>query len=261
MLSEFIIEEWRDSVVTIRLDRPEKRNALSPQMILTLSDIFSELNSQPHVRAVILTGTGDAAFCAGLDTGAQIAASEQADARSVSELCHALCDQIESSGVPVIAAVNGIATGVGCELALACHLKIATDSAQFSLHEASAGSSRASDSIERLARQIGNERVLEIVLTGKTISAAEALEFGLINRVAPAAKLRTQAEDFAGEIGQLAPLAIRACLEAVIQGAQLPLTEGLELEAKLFASLFDSDDVREGTSAFLEKREPIFKGK
>jgi enoyl-CoA hydratase len=112
-----------------------------------------------------------------------------------------------------------------------------------------------------LAREIGNERVLEIMLTGKTISSAEALEFGLINRVAPAAKLLTQAEDFAREIAQLAPLAIRACLEAVIQGAQLPLTEGLELEAKLFASLFDTDDVREGTSAFLEKREPVFKGK
>jgi len=161
--------------------------------------------------------------------------------------------------VPVIAAVGGIAAGDGCELALACHLRIAAANAQFSLTEARPGFDSGYDVRGRLAREVGEEVALQM-LSGKVVSAEEALRLGLINRLVPAVELLSRAEDLAREIAQLAPLAIRACLEAVTRGNQLPLAEGLALETKLFASLFDSDDVREGTSAFLEKRTPAFKG-
>jgi len=243
MDSPFISTERSDSHLIIRLNRPEKFNALTQEMILALSDIFLSLNSEPNLRAVILTGTGDEAFCTGADTtelagpnGSELFARGQA-----------LFSQIESCHVPVIAAVNGIASGDGCGLAFACHLRIASTNARFSLPEARSGIVR------------GYEGTLEM-LTGKEVSAKEALRFGLVNHVVPAVELLARAEGLAREIAQLAPLAIRACLEAVNHGTQLPLTEGLALETKLFASLFDTDDVREGTSAFLEKRSPVFKG-
>lgn len=234
-----IIQERRDPVAIVRLNRPEKFNSLSREMILALRDIFKTLDSEPNLRAVILTGTGDEAFC----TGTDISELAGPNVESIQDLL----SQIEHCHLPVIAAVNGIAAGGGCELALACHLRIASTNASFSLPEARSGIVR------------GYEGAPE-TLSGKAISAKEGLRFGLINYVVPAAELIPQAEDLAGEIAQLAPLAIRACLEAVTQGNQLPLAEGLALEAKLFASLFDTDDVREGTSAFLEKRSPEFRG-
>jgi enoyl-CoA hydratase len=238
-----IIQERRDSVAIIRLNRPEKFNALSREMILALSDIFISLDNEPNLRAVILTGTGDEAFCTGTDT-TELAGPVESE---LSERGQALFSQIESCHVPVIGAVNGIAAGDGCELALGCHIRIASANARFSFPEARSGIVR------------GYEGTLEM-LTGKTVSAEEALRFGLVNHVVPAVELLARAEGLAREIAQLAPLAIRACLEAVNRGTQLPLAEGLALETKLFASLFDTDDVREGTSAFLEKRPPVFKG-
>ena len=260
MGSPFIITERSDSVAIIRLNRPEKFNALSPEMILALSDLFSNLNSQPDLRAIIITGTGDKAFCAGTDLF-ELAGLDDDKAREVSERGHSLSNQIESCGVPVIAAVNGIAASGGCELALACHLRIAAANAQFSLSETKLGTIPAHGGRQRLVRLIGEGRPLEMMLMGRVVSAEEALRFGLVNRVVPGNELTAQAVSLASEIAQLAPLAIRACLEAVTEGTQLPLTEGLKLEAKLFATLFATEDVREGTSAFLEKRTPVFKGK
>ena len=229
-------------------------------MVLALSDIFTSLNTQTVLRAVILTGTGEQAFCAGTDI-TELALLDEVQAREVSERSQSLCNEIESCGAPVIAAVNGIAAGGGCELALACHFRIAADHAQFSLPETKLGVVSAYGGAQRLARETGEGRALEMMLAGRTLNAEEALQFGLVNRVAPAADLMAQAETLAHEIAQLAPLAIRACLEAVAGGNQLPLAEGLALESKLFASLFATDDVHEGTSAFLEKRAPVFKGK
>lgn len=250
-----IIQDRRDSSAIIRLNRPEKFNALSRAMILTLSDIFTGLDKEENLRAIILTGNGDNFFCAGIDV-TDLAESNE---RDLSKLSHTFFSQIESSPVPVIAAVNGVAAGGGCELALACHLRIASDNARFTLPEARLGFESGSGATQRLAYEAGEEGALEL-LSGKPVSAEEALRFGLINRVVPAAELVARAEDLAREIAQLAPLAIRACLQAVTEGNQLPLAEGLALETKLFASLFDTDDVREGTSAFLEKRKPVFKG-
>lgn len=262
MDSTFVITERRDSLEFMRLNRPEKFNALSREMILNLSEVFNNLESQSDLRAIILTGAGDRAFCAGTDITelTEISALDKDRAREVSERGQVLCNQIENCGVPVIAAVNGIAAGGGCELALACHLRIASANAQFSLPETKLGIIPGYGGTQRLAREIGHGRALEMMLTGRTVSAAEALQFGLINRIATAGELLVAAESLARELASLAPLAIRACLEAVIKGAELPLAEGLALEAKLFAGLFASDDVREGTRAFLEKRSPVFKG-
>ena len=259
MDSAFVSEERRESFVIVRLNRPEKFNSLSLEMILNLSEIFTNIESQSDLRAIVLTGAGDRSFCAGTDISG-LGGLDKDGAREVSERGQALCNQIESCGMPVIAAVNGIAAGGGCELALACHLRIASADAQCSLPETKLGIIPGYGGTQRLAREIGHGRALEMMLTGRTISAAEALQFGLINRIASAGELLVATESLAREIANLAPLAIHACLEAVIKGAELPLAEGLALEAKLFASLFASDDVREGTRAFLEKRSPVFKG-
>jgi enoyl-CoA hydratase len=254
-----ILFERREQVAIIRLNRPEKRNALSREMMAALADIFTGVAKQLDLRAIILTGAGDS-FCAGTDIG-ELTELDNDQAREVAERGQALCNQIENCGVPVIAAINGIAAGGGCELALACHLRIAAVDAQFSLPETRLGVIPAYGGTQRLRREIGAGRALEAMITGRTIPAAEALEFGLVNSVVPVADLLNQAQALAQEIAQLAPLAIHACLEAVTRGIQLPLEEGLALEAKLFAGLFATEDVREGTSAFLEKRSPVFKGK
>ncbi len=273
MDSPFIITERSDSLAIVRLNRADKFNALTREMILSLSNLFKNFEHESKLRAVILTGAGDKAFCAGTDITELAEATENGEnssedrarkvedrAREVSERGQALCNQIENCGVPVIAAVNGIAAGGGCELALACHLRIAAVHAQFSLPETKLGLIPGYGGTQRLAREIGNGRAFDLMLTGRTIGADEALQFGLINRIAAADELLSEATALANEIAALAPLAIRACLEAVIKGSELPLDEGFALEAKLFAGLFATEDVREGTRAFLEKRSPVFKG-
>ncbi len=259
MDSPFVTSERRDSLEIIRLNRPEKFNALSREMILTLSDLFKTIEGQRDLHAVILTGAGEEAFCAGTDMS-ELAGLDKERAREVSERGQALCNQIESCSVPVIAAVNGIAAGGGCELALACHIRIASANASFSLPETKLGSLPDYGRTQRLAREIASGSALEIVLTGRAVLAEEALRIGLINRVAPDGGLLTEAESLARAISNLAPLAIRACLKAVARGIDVPLAEGLALEAQLFSSLFATNDMREGTRAFLEKRPPVFKG-
>ncbi len=224
-----VIFEARGGVAFVRLNRPDKLNALSREMMLELGRLFELIQHDSQVRAVILTGEGLRAFCAGTDIG-ELASLDVAGALEASQRGQEVCDIIERCRVPVIAAVRGIAAGGGCELALACHLRVAAEDAVFSL-------------------------------PGKNVNAAEALRLGLVNRVAESARLLDEAESLALEIASLAPLAIRACLEAVTRGLALPLAEGLALEAELFSQLFATADVREGTRAFLEKRAPVFQGR
>lgn len=259
MGSEFIKEQRRSSIEIIQLNRPEKFNALSREMIVSLSDTFTNLARDAQLRAVILTGAGDKSFCAGTDISELTQLTER-DAKTVSERGQSLCNQIENSPVPVIAAINGIAAGGGCELALACHIRIASNNARFSLPETKLGIIPGYGGTQRLAREIGAGHALEMMLTGKTVNAEEALQSGLINRLTSAGDLLAEAELLAHEIAQLAPLAIRACLKAMTLGLELPLAEGLALETELFAGLFGTEDMREGTRAFLEKRRPVFKG-
>jgi enoyl-CoA hydratase len=251
--------ELRDSVALVSLDRPEKLNALTAEMLVELGRAFERIEQARDIRAVILTGTGDRAFSAGTDIS-ELAEMDEERALDAARRGQEVCERIEGCKVPVIAAVNGLAAGGGFELALACHLRIASMSARFSLPETSLGVIPGYGGTQRLARVTGSGRALELMLTGAELSADEALRTGLVNATAPPAALLPEAEQLARTIAKLAPLAIRACLKAVTHGLTLPLAEGLELEARLFSSLFATEDVREGTRAFLEKRQPEFKG-
>jgi enoyl-CoA hydratase len=264
MPTSLVINERHGPTAIVRLNRPDKLNALSGEMMIELSETFARIATDSEVRAVILTGAGDRAFCAGTDIGELSDRTTSEDctnqARAIAERGQAVCDQIASFGVPVIAAINGLAAGGGCELALACHLRLAAENAEFSLPETKLGVIPGYGGTQRAAREIGPGRALEMMLTGRVVLAAEASRIGLVNRVVAQATLLSEAESLAAQIATLAPLAIRACLEAVTRGIELPLAEGLALEAELFSGLFATADMREGTRAFLEKRGPVFKG-
>jgi enoyl-CoA hydratase len=255
-----IFVEDRGALLFVRLDRPAKRNSLTRAMLERLRDIFSDLRARSDLRAVILTGAGREAFCAGTDIN-ELAALDEVGAREASRRGQEVCDAVEMCGVPVIAAVNGTAAGGGCELALACHLRVAARGATFSLPETKLGVLPAYGGTQRLARAVGTGRALAAMLAGDALPADGALRLGVVNRVAEPDQLIAEAESLAAAVSEHAPLAVRACLEAVTRGARLPPEEGLALEAELFSRLFSTEDVREGTRAFLEKRAPNFKGK
>lgn len=253
-----ILLERREAIAIVRLNRPEKRNALSRTMLEELRIAFEQFENEQNLTTVILTGSGDA-FCAGTDI-AELADLDQDEALATSERGQSVCNQIENCSVPVIGAINGIAAGGGCELALACHLRIVSLDARFTLPETLLGVIPAYGGTHRLPREIGYSRALEVMLTGGEITAKRAFELGLVNRIADGDVL-VAAELLARDMSKLAPLAIRGCLKAVVRGLELSLAEGLVIESEIFASLFGTQDVREGTRAFLEKRAPVFKGR
>ena len=255
----FLTYQREDQIALLTLNRPSKRNALSAELLNELSQAVARLASDDDLRALILTGTGDA-FCAGTDIS-ELSDLTEPEAVEVCSRGQQLCDQIESFPVPVIAAVNGIAAGGGCELALACHLRVASSEARFGLPETRLGLIPAYGATQRLSRDIAVARALEMMLAGDELDAADALQLGLLNRVVKPDELMIEARALANRIAILAPLAIRACLKAVTEGLKLPFEEGLALERQLFASLFATEDAREGTQAFLEKRPPVFKGR
>ena len=254
-----LISQREDQIAVLMLNRPARLNALSAELITDLSEILARLVTDDDLRALILTGAGNA-FCAGTDIS-ELTNLTEAEALETSSRGQKLRDQIESFPVPVIAAINGVAAGGGCELALACHLRIASTSAIFSLPETRLGLIPAYGGTQRITRDIAVARALEMMLAGKQIDATTAFEFGLLNRVVEAQELMVEARELASRIAALAPLAIRACLKAVNEGLKLPFEEGLELERDLFASLLETEDAKEGTRAFLEKRPPMFKGR
>ena len=252
--------EERDAVAHVRLERPEKRNALTGGMLERVAEIFAGVAARRDLRAVVLSGAG-ADFCAGTDI-VELERLDEEGARRKAERGQEVCDRVELCGTPVIAAVAGAAAGGGCELALACHLRVAATNARFSLPEARLGVMPAYGGTARLSRAVGSGRALAAMLAGEEIKADEALRLGLVNRVVPPERLLAEAEALARAVADTsAPLAVRACLEAVTRGARLPFDDALKLEAELFSRLFSTEDVREGTRAFLEKRKPVFKGK
>jgi enoyl-CoA hydratase len=255
-----ILYERIAGLAIIRLNRPENLNALTSEIFAALRERLNQLQIDESLRVLILTGSGDKAFCAGIDIGALVDRPES-EARKISKRGQNVCAQLENFPVPVVAAVNGIAAGGGCELALACHLRIASSSATFSLPETKLGLIPGYGGTQRLSREFGHGRAIEMMLTGKSIGAEQAMEIGLVNRIVPISELMSEVVSLGKEIETLSPLAIRACMKAVNFGSELPLDEGLALETELFASLFATDDVREGTRAFLEKRSPVFRGK
>jgi enoyl-CoA hydratase len=245
----------RESFALVTLDQEAKLNALSSAMVDDLLSTFAELQSDIAVRAVILTGS-QSVFAA--SDAEELAAASPEQIRALAIKRQSLTALIENFGKPVIAAINGLASGSGCDLALACAWRMASPDATFDFSEAS---SSIGGSV-RLAKVIGKSRALEVLLVGKPISADEALRIGLINRVANSAEaLLTICEEMARQISRNAPLAIKHAMESVNHGSELPLSDGLRLESALFGLCFATADVQEGTKAFAEKRPPNFIGR
>lgn len=253
-------EKSDDGIALIMIDRPEKLNALNQATIDELWHAFSDAQQDDTTRVVILTGGGGKAFIAGADI-AEMAELGPEAARTFAERGQQLTRLIENLGKPVIAAINGFALGGGCELAMACTVRLASDRAKLGQPEVKLGLMPGFGGTQRLARLVGRGRALHMLLTGEMISAAEAYLIGLVNEVTSDDELLSTAEELAVKISENAPLAVRYCLAAVNQGVDLPLDQALAYEASLFGLCFASEDRREGTQAFLGKRVPNFKGK
>jgi enoyl-CoA hydratase len=251
--------EKRNQIAFLTIARPKVLNALNASTMQELTQAFHAVQEDDDVRAAILTGEGDKAFVAGADI-TELALLDATAAAELAARGQALFSLIEDLGKPVIAAVNGFALGAGCELALACSIRLAADTARFGQPEIKLGLIPGYGGTQRLPRLIGKGRALEILLTGEMIDAAEALRIGLVNQVVPAGQLLPHAEALAAKIIANAPLAIRYGLQAVHRGMEMPLAEALAHEAALFALCCATEDKTEGTRAFLEKRAPQFKG-
>ncbi len=257
-LDNLIIE--RDgAVAVVIIDRPHVRNALNRVTLDSLRRAMLALQDDEGVRCVIVTGAGDTSFVAGADIK-ELAVLSPTSGREHALSGQQVFDLIEGLGKPVIAAVNGYALGGGCELAMACTLRIAADTARFGQPEINLGLIPGFGGTQRLARLVGTGRALDLLLTGDHMSAAEALRIGLVNRVVPAAALMTEARTLAATLAGKAPIAVRYILDAVHRGIQLPLREAQAFEATLFGLIASTEDMREGSSAFLQKRQPEFKG-
>ncbi len=260
MAYETLRLEKRDRIAYATINRPEKHNAITGRVIGDLEDCFHALRDDTEVRVVILTGAGEKAFVAGADIG-EIAGLTPIPGREFARRGQRLCGEIENLGKPVIAAVKGYALGGGCELALACSLRVASESARFGLPEAKLGILTGFGGAQRLARLVGKGRALEITTTGEPVTAQEAYRIGLVNQVVPAHELIPACEALARKIIANAPLAVKFALEAVNHGMDMTLEEGQLFEANLFALCCATEDMKEGTRAFLEKRPPKFTGK
>jgi enoyl-CoA hydratase len=249
-----------DGIAQITINRPDKLNALNDAVIAELGEATGAVERDRTIRAVILTGSGPKAFVAGADIG-ELAQQGPFDGKARALVGQGVFRRIERLGKPVIAAVNGFALGGGCELAMACHIRIAAENARFGQPEAKLGIAPGYGGSVRLPRLVGKGRALEILLTGQMIDAAEAYRIGLVNRVVPADQLIAEARKLAGTIIENGPLAIQVCIEAVDSALETTLDEGLLLEANYFGLLAGTADMREGMAAFLEKRKANFSGK
>src|SRR3989338_9017739 len=249
----------KDAVATIELYRPQKKNSLNGEMRGELEECLKELARDRNTRVVIVTG-GEEFFCAGADIGEiQEATTAQAAYRHAREF-QLLFDQVEALPQPVIAAVSGYALGGGCELALACDFRIASQTARFGLPEIKIGAFPGGGGTQRLPRLIGASKAKEMIFTGDPIGAEEALSFGLVMKVVPKEKLAEEAHAFAAKLAALPRLALQASKASINKGLEIDLASGLELEARNFGTLATTHDLKEGTLAFLEKRKPNFTG-
>jgi enoyl-CoA hydratase len=255
-----ILYEKKGSIAYVMFNRPRVCNALSTALIAELKDVFEDCRDDSAVRGVILTGAGDKAFAAGADIS-EFVNDTAVEAKYISRYGQVVTSLIESLGKPVIAAVNGLALGAGCELAMACTIRLAAETANFGLPEVKIGIMPGAGGSQRLPRLVGKGRALQIILTGEMIDAQEAYRIGLVNEIVPNANLIARAEAILKQIISNAPIGVKFSIEAINKGLETSLTEGLLLEASLFASCFDTEDKKEGISAFLERRVPHFRGR
>ena len=260
MAYENIKTENRDGILWITIDRPKVLNALNAQTVTEIGAAFDAARDDDSVRAVIVTGAGEKAFVAGADIN-ELATMTPLAGKEVSEKGQRTLLAIERFPRPVIAAINGFALGGGCELALACHVRIASEKAQIGLPEVTLGIIPGYGGTQRMARLVGKAKALELVCSGERIPAAEAERIGLVNKVVPADELLTAAEEMARKIASRSPVAVSAAIEAINHGSDMPFEEGQLLESTLFGLLCATEDMKEGMRAFLEKRPARFPGK
>jgi enoyl-CoA hydratase len=254
-----LLVELRPPVAVVTLNRPKVLNALNAATFTELDEVFSALAANGTIRAVLLTGTGARAFAAGADIG-ELASATAQDGAGFSQRGQQVFRHIETLGKPVIACIQGFALGGGCELAMACSMRLAADDARFGQPEVKLGVIPGYGGTQRLPRLVGRGAALKLLLTGEIISAAEALRIGLVDEVVPAAELMQRAETLALSIAAQAPLAVAEILRVVDEGLDLPLEAGLQMESEHFGRLCGTTDKAEGTRAFLEKRAPAWKG-
>jgi enoyl-CoA hydratase len=249
---ENLLFQKKAGVAFVTVHRPAVRNALNAATMRELRNVFEQIGADEDIRAAILTGSGDKAFVAGADIN-ELATLAPVAGKAFSLAGQAVFDSIEQLGKPVIAAVNGYALGGGCELAMACTLRIASENAMFGQPEVKLGIIPGYGGTQRLPRLVGRGQAAQLLVTGEMISAAEALRIGLVNQVVPLQELMTTAEGIAKKVMVNAPLAVKFCLDA--------LDRGMQFEATSFGLCCVTDDMREGMKAFLEKRAPNFRGK
>ena len=260
MAYENLLIERDGGVLVVTINRPEKLNALNTKTVTELGQVMDDAASDAVVRVIVLTGSGEKSFVAGADIN-ELAVQSPVSGREHARSGQRVFDRIERLGKPVIAAVNGFALGGGCELAMACTLRIASDTAKFGQPEINLGLIPGYAGSQRLPRLVGRGRALEMLLTGAQITAEEAHRIGLVNKVVPAASLMTEARTLANTLATKAPVAVRYILEAVAGGLEMSFADAQDYEATLFGLVSTTDDMREGTRAFLEKRKAAFQGR
>jgi enoyl-CoA hydratase len=260
MAFDTVLLERDGAVAIVTVNRPNVLNALNTQTLDELRRVMLDLRHDDSVRAVVLTGAGGKSFVAGADIN-ELAVQTPTSGREHALRGQHVLDLVENLGKPVIAAINGYALGGGCELAMACTLRLAADTAKIGQPEINLGLLPGYAGTQRLSRLVGKGRAMEIILTGAPLSAHEAERIGLVNRVVPAADLMTVAKQLASVLAAQAPIAMRYIINAINKGLEMPFAEACVFEATLFGLVASTDDMREGTKAFLEKRKPEFKGR
>jgi enoyl-CoA hydratase len=260
MAYENILLEKKNSIAYVTVNRPKVLNALNMATMDELGAAFQEIKNDAPIRVAILTGAGEKAFVAGADIG-ELAKLDAVSGKEYAHRGQAVLDLIENLGKPAIACINGFALGGGCELALACTMRLASDNAKLGQPEVKLGIIPGYGGSQRLSRLVGKGLAMQMVLAGEMITAQEAHRIGLVNEVTAAAELIPRAEAIAAKIVANAPLAVQYAMEAVNKGMEMTLAEGLYLEAALFGVCCATEDKKEGTAAFLEKRAAAFKGR
>lgn len=255
-----LLFEIESNTAIININRPEKLNALNSETLAELKTAFTSVKNDEHVNCVIITGSGEKAFVAGADIS-ELNNLDLLSGKEFAEAGQEVFNIIENLGKPVIAAVNGYALGGGCELALACHIRLAAENAKFGQPEVNLGVIPGYGGTQRLARLINTGRAMEMILTADMIDAKEAYRIGLANKIYPQDEILMEAKKLAGKINNKGPVAVRMAVKAVVSCDELSEKEGQHLEAGLFAVCCGTDDFKEGTGAFLNKRSPEFTGK